>query len=259
MSLLKIEVDADNELGRTFTDLERKNVPFAAMQASNAVAFEIRQVWARTAARVFDRPTAMTIKAAQYTKATLKRLYATVFLRNEALKGTPPARYLLPQVQGGERPLKPVERLLQARGALPAGMFAVPGKGADLDAHGNLQASTINQVLSQLGARRDPLQNQTDESRDRRRARAAKRGTRGAEYFAQGERRGRLLPGIYERVTTGFGSALRSLLIFVRRPRYQARFDIFRLAERQWNKLMPFHFKRELEKAVQTSKYRGRG
>lgn len=259
MSLVKIDVDADNALGRVFTDLERKNLSFAVMQACNATAFEIRQVWARTAARVFDRPTAMTIKAAQYTKATKQRLYATIFLRDEALNGTPPAKYLLAQVEGGQRSYKPFERLLAAKGALPAGMFAVAGKGAELNAHGNIKPGTINQILSQMGARNDKYQNETEESRARRRTRAAKRGTRGGEFFVQRERRGRLLPGIYERITTGFGSALRSVLVFVRRPRYQQRFDIFGLAQRQWDKLMPFHFKRELEKAVQSSKHRGHG
>ena len=258
MSLVKIDVDADNVLSRQFTELERKNLPFAIVQAVNATAFEIRQVWARTAARVFDRPRAMTINAAQYTKATKQRLYATIFLRDEATGGTPPAKYLLHQVEGGARTRKPMERLLAARGALPAGMFAVAGKGADLDAHGNVRASTVNQVLSQLDARNDKYQNETAASRGRRRKRAAKRGTRGGEFFAIRARHGRLRQGIYERITTGYGSAVRSIFVFVRQPRYQKRFDIFGLAQRQWDKLMPFHFNRELAKALQTSKYRGR-
>ncbi|KAF1697989.1 hypothetical protein CSC62_07540 [Pseudoxanthomonas jiangsuensis] len=258
MSLVKIEVDADNVLGRQFTELERTQLPFAVMQACNATAVEIRDVWARTAPRVFDRPTPMTVKAAQYEKATKNRLYATIKLRDEAVGGTPPAKYLLPQVEGGTRRKKGVELLLQSKGAMPAGMFAVPGRGAELDAFGNIKASQVNRILSQLGARRDPYQNETEASRARRRNRAAKRGVRGSEFFALRARRGKLLPGIYERLTTGFGSALRSVLVFVRGARYQKRFDIFGLAERTWNRLMPFHFNRELEKALASSKYRGR-
>lgn len=258
MSLVKIEVDADNVLARQFTELEQKNLPFAVMQACNAVAFEMRNRWAQTASRVFDRPTALTIRASQYEKATKQKLYAVVKLRDDAVKGTPPARYLLPQVEGGQRRPKGMERLLQAKGAMPAGMFAMPGRGAELDAHGNVPAKQVNQILSQLGARNDRYQNETETSRDRRRRRAVKRGARGGEYFALKVKRGALLPGIYERLVTGFGTALRSVFVFTRAPTYRKRYDIFGLAQRTWDKLMPFYFSRELQKAVDSSKYRGR-
>lgn len=258
MSLLKIEVDADKVLDRRFTEIERHNLPFATMQAVNATAFAIRQTWAEAAPRVFDRPVPLTTKAAQYTKATKQKLFAVVKLRDEATNGTPPAKYLLPEVEGGTRRKTGLEVLLQAKGAMPAGMFAVPGKGAQLDAYGNIRKGQISAVLSQLGARQDPLQNETDTSRDRRRRRAAKKGIRGGEFFAQKTKRGRMLPGIYQRFQTGFGSAVRSLMIFVRGAQYKPRYDIFRLAQRSWDKLMPFHFQRELDKAVQTSKFRGK-
>lgn len=256
MSLLRIEVDPEGLLNRHLTDLERRQLPFAAMQAANATAVEIRETWARTAPRVFDQPTPMTVKAAQYEKATRSRPFAIIKLRDEAVGGTPPARYLAAEVEGGTRARKGMERLMQAKGAMPAGFFAVAGKGATLDAYGNVKASQVSQILSQLGARIDPYQNETEASRKRQRRREAKQGRR--KVFALQQKRGRLLPGIYERLTTGFGSALRSIFIFVPMARYKARYDIFGLAQRTWNKVMPFHFARELDKAVQSSQYRGR-
>ncbi len=258
MSLVKIEVDADKVLDRRFTAIERENLPFATVQAVNATAFAIRQAWADAASRVFDRPVPLTIKAAQYEKATKSKLYAEVKLRDEASGGTPPAKYLLPEVEGGTRRKTGMEVLLQAKGAMPAGMFAVPGKGAQLDGYGNIKRGQVSQVLSQLGARNDPLQNETETSRDRRRRRAAKKGIRGGEFFVLKAKRGRMLPGIYQRLVTGFGSAVKSLFIFVPRTQYKPRYNIFGLAQRTWDKLMPFHFQRELEKAVQTSKFRGK-
>lgn len=255
MSDIKIAVDADNMLGRQFDQLERKNLPFAIMQACNATAFEIRQQWQRTSSRVFDRPSALTQKAAQYRKATKSRHFAEVYLRDEAYKGTPPAKYLLPQVEGGSRRKKGFEVLLQQKGAMPAGMFAVAGDGADLDAHGNVRPRQISQILSQMGARQDKYQNQTEISAARRRGKRR----RGGEYFALQAARGKLRPGIYERITTAFGSAVRSIFIFTRRASYKPRYNIFGLAQRAWDKLMPFHFNRELAKAIQTSKFRGRG
>ncbi|MEO6518829.1 MAG: hypothetical protein ABIO17_07550, partial [Pseudoxanthomonas sp.] len=179
-------------------------------------------------------------------------------LRDQATNGTPPAKYLLTEVEGGTRRKTGLEILLQSKGAMPAGMFAVPGQGAELDAYGNIKKGQISKVLSQLGARNDPLQNETETSRDRRRRLAAKKGIRGGEFFVLKAKRGRMLPGIYERIVTGFGSAVRSLFIFVPRTNYKPRYDIFGMAQRTWDKLMPFHFQRELDKAVQTSKFRGK-
>lgn len=255
MSQIRIAVDADNMLGRQFDQLERQNLPFAVVQACNATAFEIRQQWQTTSARVFDSPTRMTQRAAQYRKATKSRLFAEVYVRDEASGGTPPAKYLMPQVEGGTRRKKGFEVLLQQKGAMPAGMFAVPGAGAKLDPHGNIPARQISQILSQLGARQDALQNQTEVSATRRRSKRR----RGGEYFVLQTRRGKLLPGIYERITTAFGSAVRSIFVFTRGAAYTPRYNIFGLAQRAWGKLMPFHFNRELQKAIQTSKYRGRG
>ena len=258
MSLVKVTVDADNFLSRQFTALEQQNLPFATMRAVNETAIAIRQRWAEAAPRVFDRPVPLTVNAAQYEKATKQKLFAVVKLRDEASNGTPPAKYLLTEVEGGTRRKTGLEKLLQAKGAMPAGMFAVPGKGAELDAYGNIRKGQISKVLSQLGARNDPLQNETDTSRDRRRKRAVKKGIRGGEFFTLKAKRGRMLPGIYERIVSGFGSTVRSLFIFVRGAQYKPRYNIFDLAQSAWDKLMPFHFQRELDKALQTSKFRGK-
>lgn len=250
---ISIQVDADDMLARQFTELERQQLPFAVMQACNDTAFEIRETWKRTAQRVFDRPRPITTNAVLYAKATKDRLYADVFIRDEATGGTPPARYLLPEVEGGARRLKPFERLLMARGVLPAGMFAVPGRGVPLDAHGNVPASVISKVLSQLGARRDPLQNETAASRARRR----RRGAVERDYIYLERKRYRMLPGIYELARTQFGGAVRSIFIFVRKVAYRPRYDIFGLAQRQWNRLMPFYFNRHLQRAIDNSRPRG--
>mgnify|MGYP000255154630 CR=1 FL=1 len=254
--VLKILVDPDGATGRVFTDLELKNLPFASMQAANATAFGIRQKWADTMPRVFDRPTPLTQRAIVYEKATKAKPFAVVKVRDEAFKGTPPSRYLQAQVKGGPRLMKPFENRLAAQGILPAGMQAVPGKGVDLDGFGNIAGSTMNRVLSQLGARFDPLQNETDTSRARRQKREAKQ--RRGDYFAVKQKRGGLRPGIYQRVRTGFGSAVRSILAFVRPASYKPRYRIFDLAERMYPRLFAFHFENELRKAVETSKFRGR-
>ena len=258
-SLIKIDVDADNVLARQFTALERTQLPFAVMQAVNATAFEIRETWKRTAQRVFDRPTPLTINAVLYQKATRQRLFATVFIRDEAHKGTPPAKYLQPQVEGGQRRLKGMERLLQGAQLMPQNRYAVPGKGAPLDAYGNVKAGTVRKILSQgrAGLEAGYTSNETEAGRARRLRRQKKRGG-GGSYFVLQKQRGKLMPGIYERYTSGFGSGVKSIFVFVTTPTYSARYNIYGLAQRQWNTLMPFHFNRELAKALETSKFRGK-
>ncbi|WP_126945727.1 hypothetical protein [Xanthomonas sp. BRIP62418] len=270
MSQIRIAVDADNLLGRQFSALEREQLPFAIVQACNATAFEIREVWKRTAPRVFDRPTSLTINAAMYRKATKARLFAEIFLRDEAFKGTPPAKYLRTEVDGGQRRKKGFEVLLQAKGLMPAGQFAVTGRGARTDQYGNVPGSQVTAILSQLGAQRDAYQNATTDKPKRpsnERSRAEYLGRtrlntvavmqrtvrRGGRYFALQRQRGKLAPGIYERIGTGFGSAVRSVFVFTTRASYTPRYDIYGLAQRTWDKLMPFYFNRELDKAIQSA------
>lgn len=250
MSQLKIEVDADKALDRQLTDLEKSQLPYAAMQAANAVAFEVRERWKRTAPKVFDRPAPLTVNAAMYRKATKKDPFAEVYIRDEAFKGTPPAKYLLPEVEGGQRRKKGFERLLQSRGLISAKQYSVMGRGATPDVYGNVPAGQVNRILSQLGAQRDHYQNQSEASTKRRRSKKR----RGGEYFVITKRRGKLRPGIYERLNTGFGSGVRSIFIFTDAPKYKPRYDIFGMASDTWQKLMPFFLQRELEKAMQTAR-----
>lgn len=256
MSTLRIEVDADDVIGRRFTALERQQLPFAIVQAVNKVAWEVRGGWQQQARRVFDRPTPLTVNAMLYRKATRQRLWADVFIRDEAAKGTSPAKYLQAEVDGGERRKKGFEVLLQQKGMMPAGDFAISGRGAKLDAYGNVKAGEINKILAQTGSFFDQLQNESAAGRDRRLKRQRKRGG-GGSYFVVTKRRGKLLPGVYERIETSFGSALRSVLIYTPRARYRPRYDIIGYAQRTWNRLMPFHFERELAKAIETAMYRG--
>lgn len=253
------KVDEQNLFGRTLTELERTQLPFAAMQAANQTAFAVRGKWAQVMPQVFDRPTPATLKAVLYKKATRQTLAAEIFIRDESPNGTAPAKYLQAQVMGGTRKHKRLEQRLTYAGILPSGMFAVPGKGAQLDPYGNLPGSQINRVLSQLGARFDPTQNESETTRGRRQRREAKKGERRGDYFALKARRGRMLPGVYQRVATGFGSTVRSIVVFVNRVSYRPRYDVFGLAERLYKQQFPFHFNRELAKAVLSAKLKGRG
>jgi hypothetical protein len=184
-----------------------------------------------------------------YRKATKAQPYAEVFIRDEAFKGTPPSKYLVAEVEGGQRRRKGFERLLQSRGILSPTQFAVMGRGAQANQYGNVPAGQVTKILSQLGAQRDRYQNQTDVSKKRRRG---KKNNRDGEYFVLTTRKGALRPGVYERI--GQGSGVRSIFIFTNTAGYRPRYDIFGMAEDTWKKLTPFFLKRELEKAMLTAR-----
>jgi hypothetical protein len=253
----RIVVDENGRFARGLNDLERQQMPFAVMQAINRTAFDVRQRWAEIMPRIFDRPTRLTLNAPLYRKATKQKLEAEIFIRDEAFKGTPPAKYLAPQVTGGARRTKRFERALQARGILPAGWFAVPGKGAELDAFGNISGRQIVRILSQLRAfgEQGYSANETDATRARRQKREKKK--RRGDYFAVRARRGGLAPGVYQRVSTGFGRGTVPVLIFVRRASYRARYPLFDIAKTIYDRRFPDNFRRELDAAVASS-FKGR-
>lgn len=259
MNLLRIDVDLGGALARQLTAIELDNLPFAARQAANATAVEIRETWARKSGTVFDRPTPLTSKAAQYEKATKSKPFATIKLRDEAAKGNPPSRYLAAQVMGGERGHKGMERLLEYAGIMPRGMFAVPGNSVNLDQFGNVGSGQVRKIISQLQAGREAgyTSNESETTRNRRLSRQRKRGG-GGSYFAVTQKRGRMRPGVYERISFASGTAYRSVFIFVDRVTYKPRYDIFGMAEKRWQAVMPFFFERELAKAVENSRLRGR-
>lgn len=252
--MYKVAIDADDLFQRELTALEQRQLPWASIQAANRTAWQVREEWRKQMPRVFDRPTRLTLNAVLYRRATRQQPVATVFLRDEAHKGTPPARYLEPQVAGGGRRHKSFEKRLIAAGIMPAGSYAVPGQGAQLDQYGNVPGRTITSILSAVQAQFDRYQNATPASRERRRRR---RRRRGGEYFALKTAHGRLQPGVYERIDTGFGSAVRSVVFFVKTVSYRERYDIFGFAQRTYDELFPFYFERELAAAVETAQLRG--
>jgi hypothetical protein len=248
--LLAIAVDPENLFSRQLTDLEKTQLPFVTMLAINQTAFETRQEWAQIMPKVFDRPTPLTQRAVLYRKATKDNLAADIFIRDEAFKGVSPAKYLEAQVMGGTRRRTGKERKLAAAGLLPAGHFAVPGLSAELDRYGNISLGQVNRILSQIGAQSDSTSNESDVSRARRQKREVRTTGRETQFFAVKKPRGRLAAGIYRRVKLGkLGTAVQSVLRFVRSVHYRPRYQIYNLAQRIFDSRFPANF----DKAMATS------
>lgn len=181
---------------------------------------------------IFDRPTPYTVRALRYigAKATDLEAYVGYDISDSPdvnnrhfQQGTPASNYMQPQISGGPRRVKRLEKALQASGALPSGWMTAPGPYAKLDAYGNVSRGQIIQVLSQLritllsGFTRDMSRvNEREQIRAQRKA--------GGRYFVlpPGGRNGKRA-GIYLR-DIGSRNAL-PVFWFIKPPTYQPRWD----------------------------------
>jgi hypothetical protein len=186
--------------------------------------------------------------------ATKRNLEARIWVKdNPSGKGTPADRFLLPEIYGGARGQKGMEKLLQRSGLMRANWYAVPAAGAQMDGNGNVQRTQIAQILSQLKLQRGAGY----ESRATGSARSNRTVARqGVTYFAVKEKRRGLEPGIYLRRKFAHGVAVRPVFIFVPAVRYNPRMRFHQVGEDTFNNRFPVHFYTELRKAVATARLR---
>jgi hypothetical protein len=217
----------------------RDQLPFAQVLALTRTAQLVKAAEEREIRDSFDRPTPYTQKALFMRPATKANREAVVWLKDDrAGSGTPADVYLGPEIEGGGRKLKNFELALRSAGILPAGMFAVPGRAAKIDAYGNMNRGQLVQLLSYF--RTFGTAGYSANITDAKKAKLA-RGTKskqGFAYFVGRPGDGKAPLGIYQRVNFAHGTALQPLLIFVDGARYRGIFDFWSAArltfEREW-------------------------
>lgn len=219
---MRISIQSDiASVTRRLTETQSKHVPFATVLAITRTAQLVKQAEISEMRRVFDQPTAYTLNSLFVHPATKAKPYADVFLKDDTSKGTPAAKYLLPQIKGGLRPIKRFERALQRIGAMPNDMVAVPGRGARFDQNGNMSRGQIVQILSFLRAF-------GEQGYRANRAKDAKLKKGQRAYFAVfGGRGSDLPPGVYQRFGT-HGVKILPVIRYVKPPLYAR---LFRFAE----------------------------
>ncbi len=232
--------------------LEPRQWTYAIATALNEVAKRVKAREVEAMAETFDRPTPFTLNSLRINYARKDKLEAGVRFKDPT-KLTEREHYLLPEVYGGDRQQKRFEGLLWSRGLLPFGKMLVPASGARKDAYGNVVRGVYSQILSQLYAQHDPIQNTTRRSRARRRGRAT--------FFMGRPGGGRL--GIYERVTGGLaggwpGSRLSNRVVPVflvtDPPKYRPVFPFFNIAEQTTTLTIATEFDRAVRRALETTR-----
>lgn len=185
--------------------------------------------------KVFDRPTPYALRGVFFRNANAQNLEANVWFNRDWGTGVPQNRFLAPQVYGGGRNQKRFEKALQAKGSMPAGMFAVPTRNTKRDAYGGIDAGQLKQIISQTGT--ELLSGYTNSISQDKLKRQRAFGRAGGQFFAVPTQRGKLAPGIYlaEGAKVGRGKyqrsgSIKAILLFKSSVHYTERLPFYETA-----------------------------
>ena len=216
--------DAGIDKAKLFVATIKNQLPFAASQAINRVAFggsdNVRNSLAKQTTKSFVNPTRYTQSAFRYTASTKTNLVVEVF-------ADPTRRYFPTQIQGGDRRGKPYEGFLRGltKGGIPSGGRLVP-TSLVLNAAGNPKKNIFGTIASKLST--------TD---------------RGGVFIGTPKGGGRL-PGVYRRSR----GQLYAYFVHVDRTQYKPRFPMERVGMDTAQRLFPSELNKALERALSSAK-----
>jgi hypothetical protein len=239
---ISIRHDMDKAL-RQLSMLDLKQRPFAVATALTDIANEVREAHIRAMPSEIDRPKPFTINSLYVKRARKDDLVSRVFFKERIAKGTTADKYLRPIVYSGARPQKRYEVKLSADGALPVGMKSMPGRGAPMDAYGNIRGSEVAAIIAQLGVsnggdgpqrKRGYISDKKFKSLQKRglvlsKGTGAQRTVVRSQYFvAHSKKTGDPL-GVWKLVSRGH---VEPVLIFARQANYKESFHFIARGER---------------------------
>lgn len=231
-------------------------VPFALSVALNKTAEKARLKVRSEMPSVFDRPTPWVLNSLRVKRSTKTNLTAELAYKDK--NSVESSRSMVePHVFGGRRHFKAMEARLMNMGYMPKGYNAVPGGAAKLDAYGNMSRGQISQLLNVLGTYTEAGYNKANANTVARLAKGnTKRGVYGFTYWVNpvgGVKGKHLQPGVYQRISTAFGSSLKPILIFVRRASYKQRLDFYGIVKETVDKNFVPEFRTAFAEAMRTA------
>ncbi len=248
------------EVKRELADLS-KQTSFALALALTRTAQDVRAAERSEMTAVFDRPTRYTLNSMYIRTATRQDLVARVWVKDSER----PTHYLLPQIMGGDRPLKRFEQLLVQRGLMRSSERAVPGEAAKLDSYGNMSRGQIVKIISQLqafnlaGSNANASTSKRSQAKRRREGYFVSTGPGTHPYGKRSWKRGRMeqtLPrGVWVRKPDGvMGSKVSPVLVFVGRATYRVRFRFDIVARDTVDRVFPGRAQEALAQALRTAR-----
>ncbi|MDO9227155.1 MAG: hypothetical protein Q8M09_12505 [Pseudomonadota bacterium] len=243
--MIDISVTADfNRLAQQLRAMG-KQVPFAAAQAINAVAFTVKKETGPAEMRaVFSKPTPWTLRSLFVKKATKHTLRAVVGWGQDLYSKSraSPDEILGHQILGGARREKGLEMWLRSAGYIGSGEFVVPGAAARMDAYGNMSRGQVMQVISQLRIGSDSAAWKSDSAHSKRNVKRA-----GRIFWSRG---GHLPRGAW----VSKGGSVAPLLVVITAPKYQTRLNIRKVVQRTVAQNFEREFRTALSRAMANPK-----
>jgi len=188
---IRVDIDASGiNKALQWTAAIQGQLPFAASRALNDAAKQAAKDLNQSTAQYFDRPTAFTQRGYKVSRYSNKKDLSAEINLNPIQ-----ASYLTPSIRGGVRPQRPSERKLGAAPAWRPGLDASTSKKS-----GNMSKAQLI---------------------------AALKG--GDRYFTVTQPKGKLLPGIYQRMAK---RSIKSILLFNKLPNIKRRWPITQVLER---------------------------
>jgi hypothetical protein len=194
----------------------QNQMPFAASKALNETAKQAAKDLNQSTNQIFNEPTKFTQNAYRVSKFSNKR-----DLIAELSPKPIQERYLLPSIRGGIRPQRPSERRLALAPAWR------PGRGAKLNASGNMSKAAVVQALKG-----------------------------GPDFFSLDQRKGQLRPGVYRRMGSGTKRRyrLQSVLLFNSLPIIPQRWPINRITQESVGRSWGPGLQRYVPEALKTAR-----
>lgn len=261
---MKIDVRDNFPAVKRALAAHKEQMPFALALALTRTAQDVRTAEKAEITSVFDRPTRYTQNSLFLQPATKQKLEARVWVKDTER----PNHYLLPQINGGNRPLKRFEQLLVQRGLMRASERTVPGEAAKLDGYGNMSRGQIVKILSQLQAFNLAGSSANASSSKRSQAKRAREvyfvstgiGTHpyGGHSWSKGRMAQTLPRGVWVRKPHDvMGSKVSPVLLFVSRASYRVRWHFNQVAEATIQRVFPGHANAALAQALRTARPTG--
>jgi len=254
-------------------DAAKKQMEFAERQALNDIGKLVQAGLKDEMKRAFHEPTKTTLNSVKFWPARPVKGFggettseAVIFIqdsygsKNKEKASSPaltPAEYLAPQIFGGPRPYKRFElRMIRSsvlgsdnRGS--GNEFVVPTKSAPFNKHGNVPASFIMGMLSDIKATND--WNDTGRYYARRKGATRAQKDRGSTYFFGSPGGGEKSKGIWER--DNMTNEITPIFIAKSSPpQYNERFDMYGVAERIVESSLEKVFTERINHAIQTAR-----
>lgn len=225
--MLTFDIRSTGALVRAgLSDLQKKHLPKAQMEAAKRTGSYVHTALRSEMEEVFDRPTRWALGGIRWRNPSSSNPVFRIWLEETPNKGIPAADFLAAEIEGGSRRLKRMEKALQAKGLMPKGWFAVPGRQAPLDAHGNVPGPFIVRMLSDLQA--------FGEQGYRANRKGERRGARRTNYFFVPRKGSPLKPGVYWHMPNRM---LGVVFVFVSRVSYEKRYDFYGVGQRAFNRV----------------------